>query len=593
MYSNLKNIQILVTLLKKYEVKHIVISAGTRHTPLVHSIENDPYFQTYSIVDERSASFFAIGLIEELREPVAVCCTSGTAAANYVSAANEAFYQQLPLLLLTADRNHYYMFQQEEQMIPQEGLYSSVCKKVVTLSHVRDEKDFWYCSRICNEALMELRHGENGPVHINFIVENDYPIQQGIVKFEQQKLPDVKRVDRLTLEDDESKWHEKAEKLKKAKILIVYGQYAPLKDEEIKIIEEFSKQYDCVFSTDLLSNLYTNYSIPTYTMCRTLNYHQIKTLVPDILITMNGHSVSEIKGCMSGFKEQFEHWHVSAKGEISDPFKILPDVVECSPLTFFAKFSKLLEDKNVSHNYYKQWKEMYESIGCKGIMNDEPITYSSMYAAQQYLKNIPPKSLLHIANSNSIRLANYFNVDHSVKVYGNRGAHGIDGSMSAFIGQAHYSQRPSFLLIGDLSFFYDMNALWNQYVGNNVRILICNNSGGGIFHTYPNVKNVPTLDAHIAAAHKTSVKEWVISRGFKYLSATNKEEFDVALKELVVLESNQPIILETFTDMEIDAQAIRDCVEPYKEESTIFKLEQKVASKMPEGLKNKIKKVLK
>ena len=149
MYSSLKNVQILIDLLKKYEINQIVISAGTRHTPLVHSIENDSYFNTYSIVDERSASFFAIGLIEKLRKPAAIICTSGTASANYVSAANEAFYQELPLLILTADRNHYYMFQQEEQMIPQEGLYSQVCKKVVTLPHVRDDKDFWYCSRIC------------------------------------------------------------------------------------------------------------------------------------------------------------------------------------------------------------------------------------------------------------------------------------------------------------------------------------------------------------------------------------------------------------------------------------------------------------
>ena len=160
MYSSLGNVQILVSLLKQYEIKHIVISAGTRHTPFVYSVEHDNFFETYSVVDERSASFFAIGMIEKLRVPVAIVCTSGTAAANYVSAANEAFYQQLPLLLLTADRNHYYMFQQEEQMIPQEGLYSAVCKKVVTLGHVRDDKDFWYTSRICNEALLELVQGE-------------------------------------------------------------------------------------------------------------------------------------------------------------------------------------------------------------------------------------------------------------------------------------------------------------------------------------------------------------------------------------------------------------------------------------------------
>lgn len=587
MYSDLKNIQILVALLKKYEVRHIVISAGTRHTPFVHSVEQDDYFKTYSIVDERSASFFAIGLIEELREPVAVCCTSGTAAANYVSAAHEAFYQQLPLLLLTADRNHYYMFQQEEQMIPQENLYSTIAKKVVTLPHVRDEKDFWYCSRIANEALMELRHGENGPVHINFIVENDYPIIQGIVKFDTPTLPEIRKIDRLTLEDSEEKWKKKAKKLQNSKILIVYGQHGPISSIETAIIDEFCEKYNCVISIDLLSNLHSKCTIPTFSLCRTLDNQELRELCPDILITMNAHSVTEIKSKMAQFKEHFEHWHVSSKGQVSDPFKCLPDVIECSPITFFRKFSELAIEQKVENSYYEQWKSAYMKIGNNGSLNEKIIEYSSLYATQQYLKRIPDNSLLHIANSNSIRLANYFDVAPNITVYGNRGAHGIDGSMSSFIGQAYVSNRLSFLLIGDLSFFYDMNALWNRYVGNNIRILVCNNYGGAIFHAYPKVDNVPTLDEHIAAAHQTSVKEWVISRGFKYLSATNKEEFDKAIEVLLVKESENPILLEVFTDKEIDTKCIWNITKPYK--STGSMLKQKIKKFMPEGMKGTIK----
>ncbi len=594
MYSSLKNIQVLVTLLKQYGVKHIVISAGTRHTPLVYSVEHDPYFQTYSVVDERSASFFALGLIEELREPVAICCTSGTAAANYVSAANEAFYQQLPLLLLTADRNHYYMFQQEEQMIPQEGLYSAVCKKVVTLPHVRDEKDFWYCSRICNEALMELYHGENGPVHINFIVENDYPIHQGIVKFEEEMLPQVRRIDRLTLEDPQSRWTEKAKLLKKAKILIVYGQYGPLHQEEKAAIEAFIQKYNCAISVDLLSNLHCDCTVPTFALSRILRHQEMEALCPDILITMNANTISEIKGRMSAFKDQFAHWHVSAKGQVSDPFKCLPDVVECSPKTFFEKMAALTSEEEREHSYYQQWKEAHERIGKLGSLNQEPIVYSSMYAIQQYLGNIPGGSLLHIANSNSVRLANYFAVAEDVTVYCNRGAHGIDGSMSAFIGQAHISGKPSFLVIGDLSFFYDMNALWNQYVGKNVRILVCNNSGGAIFHTYPNTANVPTLDEHIAAEHHTSVQDWVVSRGFEYLSAADKEQFDAVLPRLLCTESDKPILLEVFTDKDVDAQCIRDILAPYEtplpENNS---LKHKIGKMMPAGMKETIKSVIK
>ena len=530
-------------------------------------------------------------MIEEIHEPVAVCCTSGTAAANYVSAANEAFYQQLPLLLLTADRNHYYMFQQEEQMIPQEPLYSAICKKVVTLPHVRDDKDFWYCSRICNEALMELRHGENGPVHINFIVENDYPIHQGIVKFEEKTLPDIKKIDRLTLEDSDDEWIKWSNVLKKSKILIVYGQYKPLSNEELHIIDAFAQKYNCVFSTDLLSNLHCKYSLPTFVLSRGLVSTEFDEVAPDVIITMNANSISEIKNRI-GLTKRFKlHWHVSSKGEVSDPFKCLSDIIECSPQTFFKKFS-MLADGNVEHTYYDLWIKHYRRFGENGSLNDIDIPYSSMYGIQQFMKRIPDNSLLHIANSNAIRLANYFDVLDSVTVYGNRGAHGIDGSMSAFIGQAHISKRLSYLIIGDLSFFYDMNALWNQYVGNNIRILVCNNSGGAIFHSYPNINNVETLDDHIAAEHHTSIKDWVISRGFKYLSATNKNEYDNVITELMIGESDKPIVLEIFTDKEDDADSIRKVLVPYATKGPMT-LKGMVAQALPTGVKNKIKKIIK
>ncbi|MDO4363947.1 MAG: 2-succinyl-5-enolpyruvyl-6-hydroxy-3-cyclohexene-1-carboxylic-acid synthase [Clostridia bacterium] len=589
MYSSLKNVQILVSLLKKFDVKNIVISAGTRHTPFVYSVEHDDFFNTYSVVDERSAGFFAIGLIEELHVPVAVVCTSGTAAANYVSAANEAFYQQLPLLLLTADRNHYYMFQQEEQMIPQEGLYKDVCKNVVTLGHVRDEKDFWYYSRICNEALLDLTQGEKGPVHINFIVENDYPIQQGIVKFEEKVLPDIKKINRLTLEDNLAEWKLWSDKLKSSKVLIIYGQFRPLSDEEVNIIEDFCEKYDVVISSDIISNLHTKYSIPTFAMCRVLNSAQMESLCPDIVITMNANSISEIKSRLSQFKNRFDHWHVSAKGKVSDPFKILSDVVACSPITFFEKFANLAES-TCDHEFYNKWKNLHDTIGQNGTLNEEKIVYSSMYAVQQYIKNIPSNSLLHIANSNSIRLSAYFDVNSNVAVYDNRGSHGIDGSMSAFIGQASVSGRLSFLLIGDLSFFYDMNALWNRYLGNNIRILVCNNSGGAIFYTYPNTKNVPTLAEHIAAEHTTSVEAWVKCRGFKYLSARTQKEFDENLPQLMNPSFDSPVLMEVFTDKEIDANCIKTILQPYHSETKSIK--STIGSMMPAEMKKIIKKII-
>lgn len=587
MYSSLQNIQILVSLLKQYNVKNIVISAGTRHTPFVYSVEHDSFFTTYSVVDERSASFFAIGLIEKLREPVAIVCTSGTASANYVSAANEAFYQQLPLLILTADRNHYYMFQQEEQMIPQEGLYSQVAKKVVTLNHVRDEKDFWYTSRICNEALLELTQGQPGPVHINFIVENDYPISQGIVKFEAKELPPVKKINRLTLESSLNEWKNWVQKLKSSRVLIIYGQHGVLTKDEQETIDKFAERYNCVFSKDLIANLHQKYAVPTYALCKMLSSENMKKLTPDVVITMNGNTISDIKSRLEPYKGSFEHWHVSSNGEVSDPFKCLPNVVATSPMKFFEMFAELGEGE-ANHSYFSEWEEHYNKIGVKGNLNDEPVNYSSMYITQQYLKRIPENALLHLANSNTIRLSNCFQVPDSVEVYDNRGTHGIDGSMSSFIGQAYKKDGMAFLLIGDLSFFYDMNALWNQYVHSNIRIVVCNNEGGAIFYSYPGTHNVPTLGDHIAAVHHNSVEMWAKDRGFTYLSCRNKEEADKAFAELFKSESDKPIILEAFTNKEDDVKCINSILDEYNKS-----LKHQIGKMMPRGMKETIKGIIK
>lgn len=588
MYSNLKNVQIIVALMKKYNIRNIVLSAGTRHTPLVYSVEHDDYFNCYSVVDERSASFFAIGMIEELQEPVAICCTSGTAACNYVSAANEAFFQQLPLLILTADRNPYYMFQQEEQMVPQISLFKDVCKKEVTLPIVRDEKDFWYCSRLVNEALLELEHREKGPVHINFPIENDYPEKQVIVKFETDSLPEIRKIERFTLQDEEEKWRKRAEQIKDKKILIFYGQHGPISDGEKEQLEDFCSKYNCFISADLLSNLHTKYAFNTFAIVK---YAELpRELRPDIIITMNGHTVSELKTKMKYFSN-YEHWHVSSEGKVSDPFKCLPDIFECSPFTFFGKMAEYRKSE-CNHSYLEGWKEYLTKIEQDGGLMECEIGYSSVYATQQYMKKIPQNSLFHIANSNSVRIANYFSIPESVTVYGNRGAHGIDGSMSAFIGQAHVSGKLSFLLIGDLSFFYDMNSLWNAYVGNNIRILVCNNSGGAIFHTYPNTRNVPTLDQHIAAEHHTSIRAWAEGQGFIYMCAVNKEEFDKALPMLMKEQSDKPIILEAFTDKDIDAVEISGkMMDKFRTEDVNNK--SGISAKVPENVKQFIKKIIK
>ena len=534
MYTVHKNVQIVLSLLKKFGIKHLVLSAGTRHIPLVFSAEDDNYFKCYSVVDERSAGFFALGLIQTLKEPAAIVCTSGTAACNYVSAVTEAYYQHLPLVVLTSDRNQYFLNQQEDQCIPQMELYNGVCRKKVNLPIVRDERDFWYCSRLVNEALLELDHRERGPVHINFQIDDNYPIEWGTFKFDEKTLPDVTKIDRIMPSDDEFQWKKIASEMTEKKILILFGQQLPISEDETAIIEAFTEKYNVTIICDHLANLHIHNKIEDSLLYGQLTNADWESIRPDIVVTLQGSMVLNVKAQLRNFgKIGMQHWHISPDGDVSDPFMCMSKIIECTPLYFFQRLLQYANGK--TNEYYDQWKNLEEQRIINSVSDCE-LEYSAVYAVKKLLEDMPENSLLHISNSNNIRIANMFPIKDSIDVYCNRGTCGIDGSMSTFVAQSYVSQRLSFLMIGDLSFFYDMNAVWNRYCTPNMRIMLCNNSGGALFHSpfYKRVQDFKTIDLHIAASHDTSAEGWMKSRGFRYLAAHNQNEFDQAIKEFIL-----------------------------------------------------------
>ena len=261
MYSNLKNVQIIVAMLKKRNIKNIVISPGNSHNAIVRSIEEDKFFKTYNIVDERSAAFFALGLIQELNEPVAICCTSGTAATNYMTGVTEAYRRKMPLVVITGDKNPYYLGQLEDQMIDQVNLFKTNTKFSITLPIVRNQKDEWYCQRLVNEAFLEMNHHGRGPVHINVPIEEGmFAINGDFSTNELPKVNIIERIDRKTKEDEIKK---KFENLKNKKVLIVYGQDNDIPDNRIKNLEKIFSHYNCMISVDKLSNLHCEGSIET------------------------------------------------------------------------------------------------------------------------------------------------------------------------------------------------------------------------------------------------------------------------------------------------------------------------------------------
>lgn len=549
MYSAHKNVQILIALLKAHGVRHIVCSAGTRNISFVFSILRDNYFKCYSIVDERSAAFFAIGLMQATKEPAAIVCTSGTAAANYVSAVTEAYYQHLPLIVLTSDRLRYHLNQQEDQCIPQMNLYHDMIRKSVDLAPVRDTMDEWYCGRLINEALLEMNHREKGPVHINVQVDPQYPLPNGDFIINVENLPNVTKIERIMPDDDESDWQKLSNDMKGKKIVIFYGQNEPLTETEANVINDFCNKYDVVFYAEHLSNLHVKNKVSSAGILDMVNW---TTMCPDIVITMGGNRMADPKFGIRRIKDKIEHWHVSPNGEVADLFMCQTKIIECKLSFFFRKMASLASE--CSHPYLETWRQMEISkISRRPLAAD--FMFSQVYAIKSLIENIPSNSLLHISNSNSIRIMTYFDIPSTIEFYGNRGTCGIDGSMSSYVANSYITDKPSFMCIGDLSFFYDMNALWNKYINGNTRILLCNNKGGAILNWGP-YKNVNIKDAPVntGAEHNTSAKGWSESLGFKYLSAHNKEEFDTAIKEFTVQKSKKPILLEIFTDMSVDIE---------------------------------------
>ena len=551
MYSEKRNVCQLLALLKEHNISHFVVSPGSRHIPIVISMEYDPFFKLYSVVDERSASFFAIGLMQKLKEPVGIICTSGTASANYCSAINECLYQELPLLVLTADRQESLRDQHEDQMIRQSTMYTSITKMVANLPLVKDENDAWFNNRLINEALLELTHHGNGPVQINI------PVPQHIDAFNTAELPKERKISRFDLSNTD--WKQTAKEFDGKKVLIVCGEGYTITESQRDVLSEFCKKYDAIVLCDKMSNCHLNNGIEnSFPVLQALSNADVSELAPDIVITIRANFSfnPEFKGFvksaqLKGLK--ITNYYVHPNGRVVDPYQgILTNIYEMDEFTFFEKLANEKAGYPTEPDYAESWKIIAEAV-------DEPeVPYGHVDAVGRFLKQIPRNSVLQLANSNSVRVAQLYHLDPSIEVHCNRGTDGIDGCMSTTIGFASETEKLVFLMIGDLTFFYDMNALWNRHLGSNVRILLDNNGGGAIMHM-PNRPEfaLEHLPNYISAKHNASAKAWAEDRGFKYIAAHSVSEIEEGVKSLCDPDSESPILLEVFSEMLEDTKIIK------------------------------------
>jgi len=546
-YTDKKNILQLVALLEAHGVTKIVLCPGSRNIPLVHTLSTHPSFKCYSVTDERSAGFFAIGLALNGGAPAAVCCTSGTALLNLYPAVAEAFYQNVPLVVISADRPAAWIGQMDGQTLPQPGVFGTLVKKSVNLPEIYTDEDEWYCNRLVNEALLETHHHGKGPVHINV------PVTEPIFRFTTETLPEVRVITRyqgLNIYDRD--YNDLIQRLNQyQKRMIIVGQ--------MNLIYLFEKKYSKLlykhfaWLTEHIGNQtipgipVKNFDVAIYAMDGEMQ----GKMAPELLITYGGHVVSKRLKKFLRNNPPKEHWHVSPDGEIVDLYGSLTTVIEMDPFEFLEKIAFLLENKT------PQYPLLWENF-CKTLPQPE-LPYSEMSAIGALIQALPQQCALHLANSSAVRYAQLFTVPATVEVCCNRGTSGIEGSLSTAVGYAAASDKLNFVVIGDLSFFYDMNALWNGNFGANLRILLLNNGGGEIFHTLPGLEMSGTSHKFITAVHKASAKGWAEDRGFLYQKVEDEVQLEEAMQLFTQPEPmTQPVLVEVFTNKNKDARILKD-----------------------------------
>ncbi len=547
MFSDKKNILQLAALLKAHGVRKVVLCPGSRNAAIVQTLSNMEEMQCYAVTDERSAGFFAIGLSLQGGGPAAICCTSGSGLLSLYPAIAEAYYQQISLIVISADEPAAWINQSDSQTLPQPNVFGKLVKLSVNLPEVNTEEDEWYCNRLINEAILESNHHGKGPVHINI------PIGEPMYRFTAKELPVVRVITRyqgLNVYDRDYK--ELIERLNRYnKRMAVVGQMNLIYLYEKKYEKALSKQF--VWLTEHLGNQ-TIPGIPIKnfdTAIYTLDAERQMAMAPDLLITFGGQVVSkQLKKYLRNHPPK-EHWHIAADGRIADPFGCLTTVIEMDPFEFLEKVAFMMEGKPT--NYPLTWDNY-----CKTILTPE-LPYSQMSITGKLIQNLPAPCALHLATGSTVKYAQLFPIPAGVEVCSNQGTSGVEGALSTAIGYAAASDKINFVIIGDLSFFTDMNGLWNHYCRPNLRILLLNNGGAESFHNLPGMDKGSVSRPYLTADHQTSAKGWAEERGFTYLTAENEDELNEVMVQFTSAEpQKKPLLLELFTDKERDTALMRN-----------------------------------
>lgn len=576
-YPKIPLAQTVVQLCKAKGIKHIIISPGSRNAPLTIGFTNDTFFKCYSIVDERCAAFFALGIAQQIQEPTAVVCTSGSALLNYYPAVAEAYYSNIPLIVLSADRPKHLIGIGDGQTINQKNVFENhilfsanlkldlkdekevpAHEELPILKNLEDkferllglQKDIQTHNEDGINAAINLAILKTGPVHIN--IPFDEPLYETVETL--KVTPKViepslktKNIEDYVLQSCFQDWNSATKKM------LLVGANHPNQIEK-KWLDELAEDDSVIVLTETTSNLHhPSFFAGIDKLIAPLTEDEQKELQPDILITFGGLIVSKkIKQLLRKFQPK-QHWHIDEK-MANDTFFCLNNHIEATPNQFFEAFLPRVTHY-VKSNYKSTWalvKQKRLKLH-KGYLEEVP--FSDFKVFSKVLKTIPDHYILQSGNSSAIRYTQLFKLNKTLEVYCNRGTSGIDGSTSTAIGCAVSTVKPTVFITGDLSFLYDSNALWNNYIPKNFRVIVVNNQGGGIFRILPGHKNTENFDTFFETNHNLTAEHLCEMFGFKYEAASNEDTLSETLKSFY-LDEEQPKLLEIFTPKTINDEVL-------------------------------------
>ena len=533
-YPKIPLAQSIIEILRAKGITNIVISPGSRNAPLTIGFASHPDFKCYSIADERSAAFFAVGMAQQIKKPVAVVCTSGSALLNYYPAFAEAFYSQIPFIVISADRPQGKIDIGDGQTIRQENIFANHSLFNANLTeNASNENDF-----LINEAI-NMAFAKRGPVHINA------PFEEPLYETISELSVEPKVISALTkdfifdepISEYASIWNQSKKKL------VLVGVNEPYAIEQ-KFLDILANDPSVVVMIETTSNLHNPQFINTIDSIITPFTHEdFLDFQPEIIVTFGGMIVSKrIKAFLRKYQPS-HHWHIDDL-RAYDTFGCLTKHFVVQPNLFFQSFFMLTE--TVESNYNKYLQSIKALRQQKSIEYLAKIPFTDFKVFEKVIPALPKNSQLQISNSSSIRYAQLFDIEKSIEVFSNRGTSGIDGSTSTAIGAAVGSKKPNVFIAGDIGFLYDSNALWNNYIPKNFKIILINNGGGGIFRILPGHDETPVFNTFFETSHCLTAEHLAKMHDFNYLTASNENTLEENLK---VLFSNdeKPTLLEVFT----------------------------------------------